>query len=74
MANGYKRCLLYYNRNGHLPSAAGRTWYEADIDYTRGYRNSSRILFSNDGLIFVTYDHYGTFCEIILKEKHERVR
>lgn len=23
-----------------------------------------RIVFSNDGLIFVTYDHYQTFCEI----------
>ena len=39
-------------------------WYEADINYTGGYRNDDRILFSNDGLIFVTYDHYETFLEI----------
>ena len=56
---------LYRNRNGHLPDAVGRTWYEADINYKGGYRNSQRIIFSNDGLIFVTYDHYQTFFEII---------
>ena len=54
----------YYNMDGKLPQAEGRTWYEADIDYERGYRNSSRILYSNDGLLFVTYDHYQTFYEI----------
>lgn len=51
----------YMNRNGHLPSAPGRVWYEADINYSEGYRGAERILFSNDGLIFVTYDHYQTF-------------
>ncbi|MBQ1250923.1 MAG: hypothetical protein IIY00_04930 [Clostridia bacterium] len=42
-------------------------WYEADINYDSkiGYRGTDRILFSNDGLIFVTYDHYHTFKEII---------
>ena len=38
---------------------------EADINYKRGKRNSERIVFSNDGLVFVTYDHYETFYEII---------
>ena len=42
----------------------GRIWYEADINYTGGIRNSSRILYSNDGLVFVTYDHYFTFNQI----------
>ncbi len=56
---------IYKNKNGHLPSAEGRIWYEADINYRMGYRSSQRILFSNDGLIFVTYDHYKTFFEII---------
>ena len=56
---------VYQNRNGHLPSAPDRTWYEADINYSWGYRGTERILFSNDGLIFVTYDHYLTFQEII---------
>ena len=54
----------YFNKNGHLPSDKGRIWYEADINYISGKRNSDRILFSNDGLIFVTYDHYKTFVEV----------
>lgn len=56
---------IFQNRNGHLPEKKGRTWYEADINYISGYRNKQRILFSNDGLIFVTFDHYSTFFEII---------
>ena len=31
---------------------------------TCGYRNRQRILYSNDGLIFASYDHYHTFYEI----------
>lgn len=49
---------------GRLPIALGRIWYEADINYKSGFRGSERILFSNDGLILVTYDHYRTFIEI----------
>lgn len=56
---------IYYNDNNHLPVENGRIWYEADINYEKGYRGNDRILFSNDGLIFVTYDHYKTFVEII---------
>lgn len=56
---------IYQNLNGHLPSAPGRVWYEADINYTQGFRAAERILFSNDGLIFVTYDHYKTFYAIV---------
>ena len=55
----------YYNDNGHLPSKEGRIWYEADINYRFGYRNNQRVVYSNDGLIFVTYDHYKTFFEIV---------
>lgn len=55
----------YYNDNGHLPSREGRIWYEADINYRFGYRNNQRVVYSNDGLIFVTYDHYKTFFEIV---------
>jgi len=56
---------IYDNYDGHLPQAEGRIWYEADINYYEGKRNKHRILWSNDGLIFVTYDHYATFYEII---------
>lgn len=40
-------------------------WYEAYINYRHGFRDLTRILYSNDGLIFVTYDHYVTFIEIV---------
>ena len=56
---------IYDNLDGHLPQLEGRIWYEADINYYEGKRNKHRILWSNDGLIFVTYDHYATFYEII---------
>lgn len=56
---------VYKNKNSKLPDEIGRTWYEADFDYYGGYRNDSRILYSSDGLIFVTYDHYETFYELI---------
>lgn len=49
------------NREGRLPDARGRQWYEADVNYEGGFRGSERILFSNDGLIYVTFDHYETF-------------
>lgn len=55
---------VYKNKDGKLPQSPGRVWYEADINYDGGYRNRQRILYSNDGLIFISYDHYQTFYEI----------
>lgn len=56
---------IYRNDDNKLPEADGRIWYEADIDYEGGFRNNSQILYSNDGLIFATYDHYQTFYEVL---------
>ena len=56
---------VYQNDDFKLPSASGRVWYEADINYTGGKRNRERVVYSNDGLIFATYDHYHTFYEIL---------
>lgn len=56
---------IYRNKDGKLPMRLGHVWYEADINYSSGWRNKHRIVFSNDGLIFVTYDHYEKFFEII---------
>lgn len=56
---------VYQNREGKLPQRAGRVWYEADINYYSGVRNQHRIFWSNDGLIFVTYNHGLDFYEII---------
>ncbi len=49
------------NREGLLPTAKGRKYYECDIDYKKGSRNAKRIIFSNDGLIYYTDDHYESF-------------
>ena len=50
------------NYEGLLPEADGRTWTECDID-TLGAdsRGAKRIVFSNDGLIYYTDDHYESF-------------
>lgn len=52
------------NREGILPEKDGRVYYECDIDYEGGYRNEKRIVFSNDGLIYYTEDHYESFEEL----------
>ena len=51
----------FYNREGHLPNKQGRRYYECDIDYTGGYRNAKRVVYSDDGWIFYTEDHYDSF-------------
>ena len=50
------------NYEGMLPKAKGRTWTECDID-TLGARSrgAKRLIFSNDGLIYYTDDHYESF-------------
>ena len=50
------------NYEGLLPDAGGRSWTECDID-TLGAksRGAKRIVFSNDGLIYYTDDHYEHF-------------
>lgn len=50
------------NYEGILPNADGRTWTECDIDtMNASSRGAKRIVFSNDGLIYYTEDHYETF-------------
>ena len=50
------------NYEGLLPEADGHTYTECDID-TLGAdsRGAKRIVFSNDGLIYYTEDHYKSF-------------
>jgi len=52
------------NREGLLPKAKNRIWYEADINYKKGTRGADRVIFSNDGLIYMTTDHYKSFTDI----------
>ena len=52
------------NYEGLLPKAKGRQYYEADCYYEGKKRNGHRIVYSNDGLIFYTSDHYESFTEM----------
>ena len=50
------------NYEGLLPEAEGRTFTECDIDTVgASSRGAKRIIFSNDGLIYYTEDHYESF-------------
>lgn len=47
------------NYEGILPE--GKKYYECDIDYQGGYRGEKRIIYSTDGYIYYTGDHYESF-------------
>lgn len=48
----------FANREKILPERAGRHWFEADVNYRCGRRGTDRLLYSSDGLIYLTQDHY----------------
>ena len=52
------------NYEGKLPVEKGLTYHEADCYYTRGKRNAYRIIYSSDGRVWYTEDHYNTFTEL----------
>lgn len=50
------------NYEGLLPEAPGRSYTECDIGTMgKNSRGAKRIVFSNDGLIYYTGDHYESF-------------
>ena len=50
------------NYEGLLPAQKGRKYYECDIDTLgKSKRGAKRIIYSNDGLIYYTEDHYESF-------------
>jgi hypothetical protein len=50
------------NQEGLLPRAKGRSWWECDINTLgKKSRGSERLIWSNDGLIYYTGDHYESF-------------
>lgn len=53
---------VFFNYEGTLPKKEGRTYYECDIN-TLGAdsRSAERLVYSSDGLIYYTKDHYNTF-------------
>ena len=61
----YGKCIggdRFGNNEGLLPEARGRQYYECDIDTLhKDSRGAKRIVFSDDGLIYYTGDHYDSF-------------
>ncbi|PQO29108.1 ribonuclease [Blastopirellula marina] len=57
----------FMNRERELPDAPGRQYFEADLNYHGGSRGAERLVYSSDGLIFVTRDHYRSFQEVRTK-------
>ncbi|PEZ03303.1 hypothetical protein CN326_18410 [Bacillus sp. AFS018417] len=55
---------VFQNTTQVLPAALGRVWYEADVGLSntmsRSKQPGTRLLYSNDGLMYITYDHYNT--------------
>lgn len=49
----------FSNREKTLPS--GNQYYEADVNYECGRRNADRIVFTKNGEVWLTHDHYKSF-------------
>ena len=47
------------NRERKLPE--GNKYYEADVNYKCGRRNADRVVFTKNGEVWLTKDHYKTF-------------
>ena len=53
---------FFGNYEGLLPEADGREYRECDVDTLEASsRGAHRIIYSNDGLIYCTEDHYESF-------------
>lgn len=53
---------VFSNYEQLLPVKEGRIYYECDIDtHGQDSRGAKRIIYSNDGLIYYTDDHYESF-------------
>ncbi|WP_284677030.1 hemagglutinin repeat-containing protein [Leclercia adecarboxylata] len=59
---------IFENSTNILPSSPGRVWREADIGLnntmSRGNQPGTRLLYSDDGLLYITTDHYETATSI----------
>lgn len=54
----------YSNYEETLPVKKGVKYFECDINYRGGHRGAERIVFSSDGHVYYTNDHYETFSEV----------
>lgn len=49
----------FSNREGSLPK--GEKYFEADVNYNCGNRNADRIIFTKNGDVYLTKNHYKSF-------------
>ena len=49
----------FSNREKTLPK--GEQYFEADVNYNCGHRNADRIVFTKNGEVWLTHDHYKSF-------------
>ena len=54
----------FHNFGAALAAAPGRTYREADLDSDCRSRGPKRLVFSNDGRLYVTVDHYNSFVPV----------
>jgi hypothetical protein len=54
----------FHNFGKALPAPPGRVYRESDLDATCRERGPKRLIFSNDGAIFLTVDHYNSFTPV----------
>ncbi len=62
------------NYEGILPKDKGQKYHEADCYYTGGKRRAERIVYSSDGHVYYTEDHYATFTELFPSNSKEGSR
>ncbi|WP_229068812.1 RHS repeat-associated core domain-containing protein [Actinoplanes sp. DH11] len=58
----------FRNTTGVVPAAPGRSWFEADVglvgNMSRAKQPGTRLVYSDDGLAYVTYNHYETVYQL----------
>lgn len=62
-----RKCIggdIFTNYQELVPQKGGRKWFECDVNYRGGFRGKSRLIYSNDGLIYYTNNHYKTVVRI----------
>ncbi|MGE1005741.1 ribonuclease domain-containing protein, partial [Ralstonia pseudosolanacearum] len=59
---------VFANSTNILPSSPGRIWYEADVglnsSMSRSNQSGTRLLYSSDGLLYITSDHYKSVVSV----------
>ena len=54
----------WHNDDQVMPGEDWDQWYECDINYDGGFRGAERLVFSDNGMIFYTPDHYESYARI----------